>query len=110
MVRKGETIEAEPMTSDEKARKAAWLEEVRNYEFLNLEQPGLMQKFPYGTTKNHKVYTLFHGGTYPLPRKVAMHLESCRVPLWKWTPDGQGKMVKTSAGSQPRFQCREVYS
>ena len=91
-------------------RERNWLDEEIEVEFYNLEEPGLMNKFPYGTTKNHKVYTLMHGGKYTLPRKVIKHIESRSTPIWKFEPDGRGQMTKRQAGVKPRFQCRQVFA
>lgn len=90
-------------------KEKQWLDEVVDFEFYNLEEPGLMNKFPFGTTKNFKVYTLFHGAKYKLPRRVVQHIESRQTPMWKWQPDGQGGMRKQLMGSKPRFQCRQVF-
>jgi hypothetical protein len=90
-------------------REKQWLDEEIDIEFYNLEEPGLLNKFPYGTTKNHKVYTLMHGGRYKLPRRVVQHIESRQTPIWKWQPDGSGSMSKKLTGMKPRFQCRQVF-
>jgi hypothetical protein len=87
-----------------------WLEEVMDIEFYNIEEPGLMNKFPYGNTKNFKTYTLMHGGRYSLPRKVIKHIESRQTPIWAWQPDGKGQLTKKQVGSKPRFQCRQVFA
>lgn len=102
-------VEAAPAKEvSEKERK--WLEEEVEIEFYNLEEPGMMNKFPYGTTKNFKKYTLLHGGRYKLPRKVIKHLESRQTPIWKWMPDGTGAMGKQLIGYKPRFQCRQIFA
>ena len=64
-------------------REKNWLDEEIEIEFYNIEEPGLQNKFPYGTTKNFKVYTLLHGGKYRLPRRVVQHIESRQTPIWK---------------------------
>jgi hypothetical protein len=87
-----------------------WLDEEVEIEFYNMEEPGLMNKFPFGTTKNFKVYTLIHGGKYKLPRKVIKHIESRETPIWKWQPDGTGGLGKKLVGMKPRFQCRQVFA
>jgi hypothetical protein len=91
-------------------REKSWLDEEVEIEFYNMEEPGMTNKFPYGTTKNFKVYTLFHGGRYKLPRKVVQHIESRQTPMWKWQPDGSGQMTKKMIGMKPRFQCRQVFA
>jgi len=91
-------------------REKEWLDEVIEVEFMNLEEPGLMMKFSYGTTKNLKNYTLMHGGKYQLPRSVVKHIESRQTPIWNWRPDGQGSMQKSLVGYQPRFNCRQTFA
>lgn len=90
-------------------REQNWLEEEVEIEFYNQEEPGLMVKFPYGGTKNFKIYSLMHGGKYTLPRKVVRHIESRQTPIWKWQPDGMGAITKKLVGMKPRFQCRQVF-
>ena len=85
------------------------LREICEYEFYNLEEPGLAIKFPYGNAKNQHTFTFFHGGKYKLPRFMAKHIEECQKPIWKWRPDGLGGMHKEKIGSDPRFQLRQVY-
>lgn len=87
-----------------------WLDEMVEIEFYNLEEPGLLNKFPFGTTNEFKVYNLMHGGKYTLPRKVIKHIESRQTPIWKFMPDGFGKMAKQRMGYKPRFQCRQVFN
>ena len=91
-------------------KERIWLEEEIEVEFYNIEEPGMINKFPYGTTKDYKVYTLFHGGKYKLPRKVIKHLETRQTPIWKFAPDGMGSMIKQMMGWKPRFQCRQVFA
>ncbi len=86
----------------------AWKKEEVYFEFYNLEEPGLMQKFVFGTTKNIQKYMLFHGEKYKLPREVADHVESKQTPIWGYKPDGNGRMVKSLNGWKSRFQMREV--
>lgn len=91
-------------------KEQQWLDEEIEIEFYNLEEPGMINKFPYGTTKNYKVYTLFHGGKYMLPRKVIKHIETRQTPIWSYAPDGRGSMAKQMTGWKPRFQCRQVFA
>lgn len=98
-------IGAQP--KDEKEEK--FLREICEYEFMNMEDPGVSLRFPYGNAKQQHVFTLFHGGKYKLPRFVARHLESCMTPIWSWKPDGSGRMAKQQVGSNPRFQMRQTY-
>lgn len=91
-------------------KEEKYLREVCKFVFSNLEEPGLMHQFSYGTPTNKMRFSFFHGGTYEVPRFIARHVESRGTPLYKWTPDGQGSMDKTPAGKKARFQMREVYS
>ena len=86
-----------------------FLREVCEFEFMNMEEPGLSQRFPYGNAKNHHNFTLFHGGRYKLPRFIAQWIESRTTPLWDWRPDGEGGMAKKLIGQNPRFQMRQVF-
>lgn len=104
----GVEVAPEKKVSD---KEKQWLDEEIDVEFYNIEEPGMIQKFAFGDTKKHKVYTLFHGEKYKLPRKVVKHLEeNCRTPMYKWQPDGKGIMQKTLTGYKPRFQCRQVFA
>jgi len=85
------------------------LRELVNYEFMNLEEPGLSQTFAYGNAKNKHTFTFVHGSSYRIPRFIARHVESKSTPMWGWAPDGSGRMTKTKKGSKSRFQMREVY-
>lgn len=91
-------------------KEEAFLREICEYEFINLEEPGLTMKFTYGDAKNKEDITLFHGGKYKLPRFIARHLESCSKPIWKWRPDGTGRMNKQKIGDDPRFQMRQTFA
>jgi len=91
-------------------REEEFLREVCEYEFMNLEEPGIMHKFPYGSSKNSHTFTLMHGGKYKLPRFIARHIESCSTPIWDWRPNGLGGLEKKYQGTKPRFQMRQVYS
>lgn len=94
----------------ETEKEEKFLREFCEFEFYNLEEPGLAQKFPYGNTSNNHTFTLFHGGKYRLPRFVARHLESCSTPIWDWRPDGNGRMTKRQVGTKPRFRMSQVFS
>lgn len=78
-------------------------------EFYNLENPGLTIKFAFGSTRNKKVYTLFHGGKYKLPRSVVKHISSRQVPLWNYKSDGTGRLMKNLLGYKSRFECRQAW-
>lgn len=88
-----------------------YLREVLNYEFYNLEEPGLSIKFPYGSTKKKHNFTFFHGAKYRLPRFIAEFMDSRSTPIYDWRPDpeGTGRMTKQLVGHKPRFQMRQVY-
>ena len=94
--------------TNEKEEK--FLKELCEFEFYNIEEPGLSIKFPYGNTSNKHNFTFFHGGKYTVPRHVARHLESCCTPIWDWRPDGTGKLTKNKVGEKPRFQMRQVFA
>lgn len=91
-------------------KEEAFLREVCEFEFINLKEPGVLHKFTYGSTKNHKNFTFFHGEKYKLPRFIARHVESCATPIYNWAPDGTGKLIKKYVGPDPRFQMRQVFS
>lgn len=91
-------------------KEEKWLKEIHTYEFYNLEEPGLNQKFCYGSTKNHATFEFFHGGKYDLPRHVARYLDSRATPMYTYKPNGHGQMEKTPTGVKPRFQMRQVMS
>jgi len=93
--------------ANEKEEK--FLREVCEFEFYNLEEPGLCQRFPYGNAKYSHNFTLFHGGKYKLPRFIAQWIESRTKPLWDWRPDGSGGMTKKLIGQDPRFQMRQSF-
>lgn len=84
------------------------LREVVNYEFYNLEEPGVIHKFSYGSGNQLCTITLYHGQTYHLPRFIAKHLESCSIPIWDWRPDGTGRMIKKKIGLKPRFRLSQM--
>ena len=93
--------------SSEKEEK--YLREVCEFEFSNLEEPGLSNAFPYGNTKKQHKFVFFHGGKYKIPRFIARHVESCETPIWDWRPNGQGGMAKKQIGTKARFQMRQVF-
>lgn len=91
-------------------KEEKYLREMGNFEFINLEEPGLMHTFGYGNTQNNHKFQMFHGQSYRLPRFMAMHVESKGTPIWDWRPDGTGRMTKKMVGQKPRFQMRQVYN
>jgi len=93
--------------ANEKEEK--YLREICEFEFMNLEEPGLLHRFPYGNAQKHHTFTLFHGGKYKVPRFIARWIESRSTPIWDWRPDGTGGMEKKLMGQNPRFQMREVF-
>jgi hypothetical protein len=98
------------VVSPQSVSKKAWLQELVTFEFLNIECPGVLLPFTYGSTKNPKKYRLFHGAIYTLPREIKIHIETRQTPIWDWMPDGTGKMHKKYMGSNNRFICREVFN
>ncbi len=96
--------------SNEKEEK--FMREICEFEFYNLEEPGLSVKFPYGSTRNKHTFNFFHGAKYRVPRFLAQYLETRSTPIWDWRPDpeGTGRMTKQRMGDKPRFQMRQVYS
>lgn len=90
-------------------KEEKFLREVLKIEFMNLEQPGLAEKFTYGTTKWFMYPLLMHGGIYRLPRHMIRHIENCQTPIWNLKPDAYGKMHKSCTGYKPRFQCRQLF-
>ncbi len=93
--------------SSEKEEKH--LREICEFEFYNLEEPGVMHKFSYGNTRLHHTFQMFHGGKYRVPRFLARHIESCSTPLWEWRPNGRGGMDKKKIGDKPRFRMSQVF-
>ena len=91
-------------------KEEAFLREICEFEFMNIEEAGLTHKFTYGSTKKQHNFTMMHGGKYKLPRFIARHVESCATPLWDWRPDGTGRLEKKYMGNKPRFQMRQVFS
>ena len=93
----------------ESEKEKAFLKEMCEYEFYNLEEAGLSMKFPYGNTRNYHNFIFFHGAKYRLPRFIARHIESCSTPIWEWRPNGTGSMEKKQVGNKPRFRMSQVY-
>ena len=91
-------------------KEEKYLREIHKYEFYNLEEPGLMHSFGYASGKQNVTITLFHGGTYELPRFIAEHLENCSTPIWDWRPDGSGRMTKILVGRKPRFRLTQKFN
>lgn len=87
------------------AKEEDYLREIKYYEFINLEEPGVGNAFTY---QGHNI-RLFHGGKYHFPRFLARHIESRAIPQYKYIPSGTGEMIPTKVGENPRFQMRELY-
>jgi len=102
-------IEAPNVQKNEKERRKDWLSEEINVEFFNLEEPGVPLKFTFGTTRKPEKHILLHGGKYKLRREVVNHVESRQIPIWGYTPDGEGRMKKTLKSYKSRFQCRQIF-
>lgn len=96
-----------PQPKSEKEEKH--LREICEFEFYNLEEPGVTHTFSYGGGSNLHTFNLFHGGKYRLPRFIARHLESCSTPIWDWRPTGTGRMDKKKIGTKPRFRMSVVF-
>lgn len=90
-------------------KEEKFLRELITCEFMNLEEPGLLQRFTYGNQKNKTTFTFFHGGKYKVPRFIARHIGSRSTPIWGWKPDGYGTMQKVRKGTKSRFQMREIF-
>ena len=90
-------------------KEEAFLREVCEFEFMNIEEAGLSHRFPYGNAKRNHNFTLFHGGKYTLPRFIAQWIESRNTPIWDWRPNGEGGMTKKLIGNNSRFQMRQVF-
>jgi len=93
----------------ESEKEEEYLKEMCEYEFFNLEEPGLSLTFPYGNSRFKKNFKFFHGGTYLVPRHVARHVESRATPMWDYRPDGAGRMQKQKIGTKSRFQMRQKF-
>jgi len=107
-----ERIKNLPITGrqPENEKEEKFLREVCEYEFHNLEEPGLSHKWTMGNTKNNFTFNFFHGGKYRVPRFVARHLEDCTTPIWKWLPDGTGRMDKQLVSQKSRFQMKQTFA
>ena len=105
-------LESLPIVGDKpkSEKEEKWLKEMSTFEFYNLEEPGLNQKFTYGSTSNNATFEFFHGGKYVIPRHVASWLENRSTPMYAYRPNGTGQMEKTPTGVKPRFQMRQVMS
>lgn len=92
------------------AKEEQFLREVCEFEFYNLEEPGLSHRFSYGDATNNRSFTMYHGEKYRLPRFIARHLESRGTPNYEWRPNGKGGLVKHLAGTKPRFRMSQSFN
>lgn len=86
------------------------LREVCEFEFGNLEEPGLSHRFTYGDAQKNHTFTMYHGEVYRVPRFIARHLESRGTPRYEWRPNGKGGLKKESAGMTPRFRMTQKFN
>lgn len=100
-------------------KEEKWLREVKSYEFLNVESPGIPVDFTYGDTKNSMKFHIEHGQVVRLPRHIAQHMESLGRPIYEMddsklrAKDGQQGVaynMKKLIGRAPRFMLREKFS
>ncbi len=107
-----EKIRKLPIPGDqpENEKEEKFLREVCEFEFNNLEEPGLSHSFTVGNTKNYFSFQFLHGGKYKVPRFIARHLENRSTPIWNWKPDGSGRMAKKLVGQKSRFQMKQTFS
>jgi len=94
--------------ANEKEEK--YLREIVEYEFYNLEEPGVPHTFSYGNTRNKHTFEFLHGGKYKIPRFIARHVESRSEPIWKYRPDGHGSIQKQEIGRKPRFRMSQTFN
>lgn len=87
-----------------------FLREICEFEFHNVEEPGVCNKFSYGEVGNQHTFTLFDGGKYFLPRFIARHIESRSTPIWKWRPKGDGTMEKQLVTTKSRFTMKQSFN
>lgn len=106
------TLENLPIVGEQpkSEKEEKFLKEICEYEFQNIEEPGLSVRFPYGSTSRKVNFTMFHGAKYKIPRHVARHIESRSTPIWDFRPNAKGGMEKQRIGEKSRFQMRAVFS
>jgi|ERR1051325_3521371 hypothetical protein len=91
-------------------KEQAWLDEEVDFEFFNIEEPGVDHTFSFGPSNNVKIYTLKHGHKYKYPRRIVNHIESKGPGNWATRPDGRGGSMTVKEGIRPRFQCKIIFS
>lgn len=89
-------------------KEEKFLREYVMCEFSNVEEPGLMQTFVYGNTKQMQKFSFMHGGKYRLPRHVMQHINRVGTPIYKYKPDGSGQVGKSYAGKKNRFMMQQI--
>lgn len=83
-------------------------EDVREFEFTNLQTPGGILKFSYGPTDNLETYTLIPGGRYKLREDVYNHVISRGSKNDDWRADGRGQLSPTQVGTTPYYSLRPI--
>lgn len=103
-------------TQPKSPEEEKYLKEICEFEFYNIENPGMPVQFPYGDAKHRSDFAFEHGGRYRVPRHVARHLESCSTPKYEYRPvDTRGsanmqmKMQPVEVSRIPRFQMRYIF-
>jgi len=91
-------------------KEEKYLREIQEFEFYNLEEPGVTHTFSYGGGGKTHVFNFFHGGKYRLPRFIARHVEGASTPIWAWRPTGIGTMDKQNIGKKPRFRMTQSFA
>lgn len=100
----------------ENEKEEKWLRTVVEFEFKNLEEPGMFHQFSYGNCKKKFVFKLLHGGIYKLPRFIGKFLESISIPIYGYVTNphanfsGEMEKIATKIGENPRFQMREQFA
>jgi hypothetical protein len=107
-----ENLSSLPIIGDQpkNEKEEKFLREIGEFEFYNLEEPGVCHPFTYGDTRKNHRFTMYHGEKYRVPRFIARHLESRSTPRYEWRPDEKGGLQKISVGTKPRFRMSQVFS
>jgi len=97
-------------------KEEKWLRTIVEFEFKNLEEPGVPIEFSYGDGKKRFFFVMLHGGKYTLPRFIGRFLESRSTPIYGYVPNpqaplsGQTNKIVAKMGERPRFQMRESFA
>jgi len=91
-------------------KETAFLDEILNFEFYNLEHPGNTLQFSFGPSNNIKNYHFEHGKRYKYSRRIVNHIESKGPANWTLRPDGSGNLNAVKEGNVSRFQCKIIFS